>query len=65
MGRWELLPGTTLDDAKREGAMWTRATPAGVEMIHLPGHVVSKLGYIPAPAIARLLADLATRVRPA
>jgi hypothetical protein len=56
---WELLPGTTLDDAKIHGAMWKREWADYAESLFLPGYIVSNLGYIPSPQIAWLLNEMA------
>lgn len=57
-----LLPGTTLEDAKKEGVLWTRDWVGEyAECLFLPGYIVRNLGYIPTPEVAWLLNELASR----
>lgn len=56
---WNLLEGTTIENAAQDGAMWIRKRGDGsAEMIQLPGYVIANLGYIPRPEIARTIVGI-------
>jgi hypothetical protein len=54
-GRWTLLDGTTYENACEFAAVWIKQEGNKAWCIHLPGYIVSNLGYIPSPQIAQVI----------